>query len=268
MQLPTGIVNAAYAGDLLAIQEWFETGTRDPDDVDYGDENVSGRTLLHIAAWAGHCGMIRFLLERGSSVHVRATMNMDETPLFLAAMGGHCDAAVLLLDHGAAVNARDFMRHTPLIYFAENYLKYKYCERALVEDDTCAMIRLLLRRGADQDLLGMHAISGMVDAETYARNNDFAEGAALLADVRIAGGWNAYVHFPRFKLLALRVLCEQGRARTDDPLLRRLFPAVAPLAAAVERPREAYRAVEGGRVPRGIFWLVFEYWRSDRDSAY
>ena len=72
------------------------------------------------------------------------------------------------------------------------------------------------------------------------------------------------------------MLCEQGRASTNDPLLRRLFPLRAaglgrPRRRSVtpaKKPREAYRAAEGGQVPRGIFWLVFEYWRSDRDSSY
>ena len=109
----------------------------------------------------------------------------------------------------------------------------------------------------------------------------------------------------RKRVLALRVLCEQGRASTDDDLLRRLFPAapspepaatvkraletalaaqphvralvdVDALAAALMRedsdvlvaPKRRYCAAAGGRLPRGIFWHIFEYWRCDRDSRY
>ena len=138
----------------------------------------------------------------------------------------------------------------------------------------CDMIRLLLSRGAALDARNNDGR----DAETIARrfNND-DEAPALLADVRLAGGtWDAYLRDPRKRLLALRVLCERGRASTDDALLRRLFPA-APATAAeggkrakrgLQRTREEYRAAKGGRLPRGIFWHILEYWRCDRDSRY
>ena len=90
------------------------------------------------------------------------------------------------------------------------------------------MIRLLLSRGANITLRGRDDDDDY-DAETLARRNDKDEAAALLADVRIAGGtWDDYLLFPRKRVLALRVLCEQGRASTDDPLLRRLFPYAPP----------------------------------------
>ena len=124
------------------------------------------------------------------------------------------------------------------------------------------MMRLLMSRGADLDA---HVVPRSIwhdahDAHYVART--------LLADVRRAGSWAKYVLVPRQRVLALRVLCDQGRTSTDDDLLRRLFPAAPPPAATVKRARQDYRAAEGGRVPRGIFWLILEYWRCDRDSPY
>ena len=123
------------------------------------------------------------------------------------------------------------------------------------------MIRLLLSRGAALDARDIDGYN----AEALARLNR-PQGAALLAAVRVAGGWGKYVLVPRKRVLAHRVLCEQGRASTDDALLRRLFPAAPPPAEGVTRTRADYRAQKGGRLPRGIFWHIFEYWRCDRDA--
>ena len=65
-----------------------------------------------------------------------------------------------------------------------------------------------------------------VDAAGFTGFNvDYKNAAiALLVAVRLAGGWDAYVRYPRKRLLALRVLCERDRAKTEDDLLLRLFP--------------------------------------------
>ena len=63
----------------------------------------------------------------------------------------------------------------------------------------------------------------------------------------------------------LRILAEQGRAETNDPLLVRLFPAGPPASEGTKRPREAYRAQKGGRLPRGIFAHIAGYWRWSLD---
>ena len=61
------------------------------------------------------------------------------------------------------------------------------------------------------------------------------------------------------------IAAEQGRAETQDALLRRLFPAGPPAPEGIKRPREAYRAQKGGRLPRGIFVHIVGFWRSSRD---
>ena len=254
MVLPVVIALAARDGDTAAIIDWFSTG--DPDEIEDG---WTRWTLLHVAAkFDSGCDVIRVLLERGATVD-QVTI-FGETPLHFAAQEGHHYAAILLLDRGAQINLADNAGWTPLIWASIS--------------GHCDMIRLLLSRGAALDTRGNDGR----DAEACARNHVKDEAAALLADVRLAGGtWGAYLRFPRKRVLALRVLCERGRASTDDALLRRLFPAAPPAAAPVKRwtrgvPRrvEEYRAAKGGRLPspRGIFWHILEYWRCDCDSRY
>ena len=172
---------------------------------------------------------MRVLLNHGANVNAASDI---WTPLRAAADRGRCVAARLLLDRGAAVNARN-----------------KYDKTALTSaglNGHMDMIRLLLRRGAVVDdargrpvhvVEARHHSTGQVDA------------VQLLADVRHAGGtWESYLRFPRTRLLALRVLCERGRAKTpDDALLRRLFTTPD--------------------LPKEVFWRIFSYWRCDRDES-
>jgi len=243
MVLPHEIRVAACTGDTAAIQDWFSSGTRDLDDRDqYGD------TLLHWAAYKGRCDTMRFLLDHGASMDI--TIN-GGTPLSDAVSYGRHDAAVLLLDRGAQIDFRDRAGWTPLMRAADH--------------GRCTMIRLLLSRGAD---LTLRSNAGR-DAEAVAR---VGYGACdLLADVRLAGGWNAYLRYPRKRLLALRVLCERGRAKTDDGLLLRLFPWQAPVKekqGPTTRAARRARAAWDAQLPKEVFWLILKFWRCDRDSRY
>jgi len=238
------IIRSAERGDAAAIQEWFSSGTRDPDERD-----GVGRTLLYICAEHGDCEAMCILLENGADVESREN-KCGITPLHRATLGGHVDAAALLLESGAFIDTISREGYTALIlaaYYGQSF-----------------MIDFLLRHNASIDIRDCDGT-----AEDNARKEGHLRHAALLRDVRLAGGsWDAYVRFPRKRVLALRVLCEQGRAATDDSLLRRLFPAAAPPAAGVKGAREEYVAAKGGRLPRGIFWHIFEYWRCDlRESV-
>jgi len=252
MVLTKKIIYAAGQGDNDAIHEWFASGTRDPDEKD-----LMGRTLLDWAAAGGQCDMMRTLLDHGASVDATCVSIM--TPLHGAAGGGHCAAVVLLLDRGAQIDPRPIARRTPLIYAAE----YGQCD----------VIRLLLQHGASLDA---RTRDGR-DAEASARLYDKVEAAALLADVRLAGGWELYIRAPRKRLLALRVLCERGRAKTDDALLQRLFPWHLAVRDEPGEDRDATddsdpsleaRAAEASPLPKEVFWLVLKFWRCDRDSRY
>jgi len=286
MVLTSMLMDSTRNGDTAAVQEWFSTGTRDPNEKD-----AIGWTLLHAATYGGHIETMRFLLVQGADVNVSSTRHRC-SPLhwFTHTRSRHCAAAILLLDHGAQVNARTTDGKTPLMLAADPW-----------EDDNCVIIKLLLHRGADLDA---RCTAGWT-AERLANysphfDSPYHKVAALFADIRRAGGWRPYVRYPRVRLLMLRILCEQGRAHANDALLIRLFPAEPPstdgarftriLAAAladqdaavpdidalstilmgsikgdIKRRREAYRAQKGGLVPRGIFMHIFGYWRSDRD---
>ena len=140
-------------------------------------------------------------IERWLSTGERDLDEEDEdgyTLLLLAARCGRPAAAALLLDRGAQVESRIPDGWTPL-QNAAAYGKYGHCD----------MIRLLLSRGAALDARGRHGSN----AEAIARRlRCRPEATALLADVRLAGGtWDAYLRYPRKRLLALRVLCARGR---------------------------------------------------------
>ena len=105
-------------------------------------------------------------------------------------------------------------------------------------------------------------------AEAVAEHQGHGECFTLLSGVRLAGGWKKWVSIPRKQLVVLRVLCERGRASTEDALLARLFPSNSPAEEAEEDDNEAAsraRVAPRGEVPKEVFWHVLEYWQSSRD---
>ena len=262
MVLPEMISFAAHQGDTKAIEEWFASGTRDPDET---GSWMGCKTLLYAAAEGGHCDTMRVILAHGADVNCYAGYN--GTALHRATQKSEFDAAVLLLDHGAQIDCRenscsddDYQGCTPLIdaIMDNGYSRVIGMERT----DLCTMIRLLLSRGADLACEGGEHGS----AESTARYFNEPEAEDLLADVRLAGGWKPYVLVPRRRLLALRVLCDEGRASTDDDLLARVFGA-APPSPSPKRARLAATTIPAC-YRRKIVWRILEYWRSDRDSRY
>ena len=120
-----------------------------------------------------------------------------------------------------------------------------------------ATVKLLLHHGANleaRDRYG-HRAHQIAHMGSSAR--------ALLNDVRAAGGWRPYArrgfHGDRLEMLVLRVLCERGRATTDDALLSRLFPSVESAQASddevVEAPPRRLAPVD-----RDAFRHVFSFW--------
>ena len=206
------------------------------------------------------------LLDHGASLewHKRGDRDdMDRTvrrrrlrrgiPLHAAAIGCRCRAAALLLDAGANVNARDQV---------SQYLEWTALHNAAVSgrDGTVGrcdveMCKLLLSRGASTDAV---TASGF-DAETLARRYTRMGFAKLLADVRAAGGWAAYVAAPRRELLNLRHELQtqphtspQGRLFLDTGLY------TGPKAQLFLDPQ----------IPDDAFMYVLQFWRCARDSGY
>ena len=117
------------------------------------------------------------------------------------------------------------------------------------------MCKLLLSRGASLDARNNYG----EDPEARARVLNRTATADVLAAVRAAGGWPAYVAAPRVQLLMFRILCEQGRAVAPTDLAR-LFPCETERRASLRSARNASTAL-----PKELFWHIVKFWRSDRD---
>lgn len=242
--LPPDASLAASRGDVGALVGVFDVNARDEE----------GWSLLERATHGGHCAVQHFLIERGADVNdVDDTGN---TPLHLVRPRGAATAAVLL-DAGAEVDAADENGVTPLM-------------RAVI-DSHLSLVRLLLSRGAD---LRARARDGRdVEDYAYAYNRNTAVNA-LLAGVRRAGGYGPFARAPREELLALRVLCERGRAAprafecsAGAGVLERCFPWSPPARCSPEA-RHSRKLVGAVIRDRRVFWLILSYWRCKRDSAF
>jgi len=123
------IKNAVQSGDLPRLRALVE---KDP--ALLGIKDDQGRTLLHLAAVAGHLEMVRWLIGRGVEVDAR-TAQMS-TPLMHASLAGKTDIVRLLLARGADIGARDSYQRTVFILVAR-------------ERGDTNMARILLDAGAD-----------------------------------------------------------------------------------------------------------------------
>ena len=205
--------------------------------------------------------MIRLLIEHGADPNRKGAGAYAAEPIF------HCffaDEVRVLLDAGANIDVRQRpLNETPLM---------KCGQLATMFPEYVNIAKLLVKRGADLSLtcrLGL-------DAETRAHrhwesthnlqtanpnaadaisNMDLTSSRHLadwLRDVRLAGGYEKFAKEPRVTLARLRLLCEHGRASPPDDATNE--------ARALERlfgPRKPF--------PKGVFWLVVQFWQSDRD---
>ena len=195
------------------------------------------QSLLYFAAVNGWCSSIVWLLAHGADVNnnVDYRVKGESTALSGAARGNRLDALAILLDAGARVDDGDSCGWTAL---------HKAASWDLVD-----MCKLLLSRGASLDARNTYYDQ---DAEDIAEEFCKHTTRNLLAAVRAAGGWAAYVHAPRAALLALRrelpSLRDRGRAAPSSSVRvhERLFLDT----------------------PDDVFTSVLAFWRSDRDSRY
>ena len=137
--------------------------------VEYGGVT---RTFMYHAAKYGWLRLMQWLLKHGADVNISPAGKWK--PLHIAAYCGRHEAVILLLDAGAQVDAVDQYEETAL-HVAGSW-------------GTCDICKLLLSRGASLDMRNDDG----EDAETIARSVGNAAVAALLADIRAAGGWSAY----------------------------------------------------------------------------
>jgi len=97
----TALNYSMFEGHFDAVKTTLDSGNS----VLLHGTDYMGNTLLHIAAASPNTDILRELLSRGASVHVRN--HAGHTPLFLAAEAGRKDHVVVLLEAGAHLHPQE-----------------------------------------------------------------------------------------------------------------------------------------------------------------
>ena len=272
--------DAAFSGDLAAVVEAFSGGY----DWDINDRTSGEQGTVLLNAIRGchrhtRCvEVVEWLLAHGADPNAGSDGHCRTCPLHICGRAGDragdfLRIATMLIEAGADVNARRGV-------FSDERARSRLLGRpnagghtvlhCAAQNGAASYIRLLLKWGADINArMGVNHSSALEMAATPWAPRDsrseyesrYSECRTLLEDVTRAGSWKSYVLSPRKELLALRVLCEHGRARTSHPILGRLFPW-SPPPSDERAPKRRLRAVDGGPVPKEIFWHIVGYWRS------
>jgi len=98
-------------------------------------QNFDGETALSVAVLAGHCEIVRFLIERGANMNIGNCRS--ESPLHHAVVLGDLESARLIVEEGGYIDAEDDCGDTPL-HFA-------------VREEKPEMVEFLLSVGASAD---------------------------------------------------------------------------------------------------------------------
>ncbi|MCX2716049.1 ankyrin repeat domain-containing protein [Mycolicibacterium sp. J2] len=110
------------------------------------------RTPLHQAAVRGTQDSVRVTIGEGYDVNEPDADGL--TPLHMAAINNNYGAAKILLEAGADVDPQDKWGNTPL-------------NRAVFEEDTHDLVRLLVDCGSNPTLENYHGHSPLSEAERY-----------------------------------------------------------------------------------------------------
>ena len=97
--LQTALVNAAREGDEEMIKRVLAAGAK----VNQVDFNGIGMPAIHWAAWKGHAGVVKLLIEKGSRVDIED--GNGRQPLHWAVMNGGMEVPRLLIAAGAKASA-------------------------------------------------------------------------------------------------------------------------------------------------------------------
>jgi ankyrin repeat protein len=115
VRAPGDVFEAAAVGDVTRLAALL-----DLDPARTGAYAEDGFTPLHLAAFFGHPGAVRLLLDRGAPVNAVAANPSAVQPLHSAAAGRDLGCVRLLVEAGADVNARQHGGWTPLHAVAQH----------------------------------------------------------------------------------------------------------------------------------------------------
>jgi Fe-S cluster assembly iron-binding protein IscA len=278
--------------DYSMLRALLESG------ADANFELSPGTRALKVGVENGACRLIELLLEFGADPNgLDPLSKADDTkvvsPLKAAVyISGHHSCSIqqslrvmkLLIAYGARIDLpllHSSIRHPFPEAFAlflkssgidpnttsSDHVKPMLLAAAVREDDTIDIVRVLLRRGANIDVLAEDdydsRLDGLAEADGPALKHLllpvfwYPNTRRLLSEVLSAGSWKRYVREPCVDLLLLRILCQRGRASAPRGPLERLFSASFASSGAK-------RAARGASLPDSLFWVVLSYWRSSR----
>ena len=286
MVIPTDVATAAeLSADVDAVRTWLDSKP-DGGRACINDYDEYGCTLLiscvmHTNHPDRRVALARLLLERGADVNrCAADMHNDHmgraSPLHCAAnmnaLPGNSQMLPLLIAAGGNLKARtsggsDHHIETPLGRLLRTVKSMNYVY-GLVRDFP-STVAALLRAGAELDEICVQAVSGASykSAENLLQqfwqfirsipganpaviagaNEKCIEVERMIAGVRAAGSWKAYIRRPHKDVCAVRGLVTKG--------------FLAPPGGGSKYERAIAFLVKQG--DNGIVWKVLSYWRAD-----
>ena len=253
MVLPVSIMRAACDGDSAKVWAWLDApdavGPRDINDV---ATTANGTTLLMAATMridsVGKLDFIQELVRRGADYNFRDDDGLGIYGLACTGVEFGKSRADVFRDFTLQwLNAPDVYR-PPKIVASIILTMAKVPSRPLAE-----AVFALVRAGVPLVcwINGEMAHFMSVEENSYpelAQDEHWIACRSLIAGVRAAGSWRAYVRLPREEVLRLRSLVIRGRAR---PRVR--TRAADPIVARVVR------------LPNELVWKVLAYWRCTSD---
>lgn len=96
-RIGTGLMIGAWEGNVPMMELFLARG------ADVAAINRHGEQALQLAAWRGHLGAVRWLLDHGASLNRNGKA---WSALHYAVFAGHGEVARMLMERGADVNAR------------------------------------------------------------------------------------------------------------------------------------------------------------------
>jgi len=214
------------------------------------------RSPLHHAAADGNLGIVRLLLEHGTttindtSLSQRGGFVGGWTPLHEACLNGHPEVVKLLLDGGANIEARDGVQRTPLILTAES--------------KNLKVAEILIDRGAD---INAQAVRGYT-ALLWGARNQFREYVDLLIASEAFISTEALPQAFQMAVVAgmkglydyvVGLGCNVAEMKQRDPGL--IFPAAAGGSAEIVESLVEYGFAPGQADPNG--WTPLHYAASE-----